>query len=212
MGLFGDRLQLHLIVTTPSEERPYIRNIKQEKKVGWLLPFSCVSLIASQLTVLSYPIYLVNELLDFIDSPMVKYKKNRLIEGFELKLYEKNSNSHYNQFLPQTNISFSASDINYVERDIESILLNYIYAIYENLSSNEELKLRSFLLVTIIYYQQFIVPIGKMQELSYLEKRQKLAGTHLWISNGIYERWELPNDLIPGSPLFNEKFYEAKKG
>ena len=54
MGLFGDKLLLKLNASSTSSGKLELDIEKADNKTGHLLPFSCISLIAEQLTVLTF--------------------------------------------------------------------------------------------------------------------------------------------------------------
>lgn len=190
MGLFGDKLLLKLNATSTPSGKIKLKIEKANNKTSHLLPFSCVSLIGSQLTVLTshHPRSLSIKLLEFVENPIIQYEATSLVSGFQLEIYEKSGHILYNQFNPSFSQSLFGSDDNRQQTDIEHALLNYVITIYEGLSSNEKSNLQIFLLATIVFYQQKIVPIIKHKSMYDIEHRIRLAKTVMDFTTALYER------------------------
>ena len=126
MGLFGDKLLLRLHATEISKGKQRLQIVKLEKRVRHLLPFSCASLIGSQLVTLTSfrPETLSKDVLGFIDKAEIQYSSTLSMKRFELEIYKK-KNSVYNQFNPQ--FSYSAAHLNndLLENDVVNVLINY---------------------------------------------------------------------------------------
>jgi hypothetical protein len=212
MGLFGDKLLLRLTATATSRGKQQLHIAKLENKIAHLLPFSCISLVGSQLTVLTsfHPRTLSNTLLEFIENPATGYKNTSLVNGFELEIYNNRENLLYNQFNPQVSDNPALFDNNRLQTDIVYTLLNYVGTVYDDSSNDDKIRLRLFLLMTIAFYQQEIVPIIKKINMQNLENRKRLAKTVIDFNNTLLRSWKNQVTLIPGSANFIEKLNESK--
>lgn len=213
MGLFGDKLLLKLNATSTPSRKFKFHVEKADNKTNHLLPFSCVSLIGSQLTVLTshHPRSLSKRLLEFVENPIIQYEAMSLVSGFQLEIYEGSGHILYNQFNPRFSQSLSSLDDNRLQTDIEHALLNYVTTVYEDLSSSEKSNLQIFLLMTVAFYQQEIVPIIKRINMYDIEHRKRLARTVVDFTTAFYKSWDNTKSIAPGNAFFMEKVNESKK-
>jgi hypothetical protein len=213
MGLFGDKLLLKLNATSTPSGKIKLKIEKANNKTSHLLPFSCVSLIGSQLTVLTshHPRSLSKKLLEFVENPIIQYEATGLVSGYQLEIYEGSGHILYNQFNPRFSQSLSSLDDNRQQTDIEHALLNYVTTMYEGLSSSEKSNLQIFLLMTVVFYQQEIVPIIKRINMYNIEHRVRLARTVIDFTTAFYKSWDNSKSIAPGNTFFMEKVNEAKK-
>jgi hypothetical protein len=213
MGLFGDRLLLKLNATSLSSGKPKFHVEKEDNRARHIFPFSCVSLIGSQLTVLtsSHPRSLSKRLLEFVENPNLQYEATSFVSGFQLELYEGSGHILYNQFNPQFGMSLSRLEDDLLRTDIERTLMNYVTTVYDDASSSDKSNLQIFLLMNVAFYQQEIVPIIKRINLYDIEQRKRLARTVIDFSSVMYRRWEDSKSIAPGNALFMEKIKEAKE-
>jgi len=165
---------------------------KANNTKNFLLPFSCVSLIGSQLTVLSYqhPQSLSKKILMFVDSPIIQYEATSLISGFQLDIYEGRGHSIYNQFSPNFSRSLSGVDNSRLETEIECILLNYVYTVYEKVDSNNKSKILKYLRRTVNFYQDELrAQIARINPYDF-EQRKRISNKVVDLGSAIYQRWE----------------------
>lgn len=213
MGLFGDKLLLKLYATSTPSGILKLQIEKADNKAGHLLPFSCVSLIGSQLTVLTshHPQSLSKKLLEFVENPIIQYEATSLVSGFQLEIYEGSGHIFYNQFNPRFSQSLSGLNNNLLETDIENVLLNYLTTVYVKANSNDKSNLLIFLLMTVAFYQQEIVPIIKRINMYDIEQRKRLARTVIDFTTVFYKSWDNYKSITLGNALIMEKVNEAKK-
>jgi hypothetical protein len=213
MGLFGDKLLLKLnAISTPSGIFK-LQIEKADSKRRYLLPFSCISLIGSQLTVLTsnHPHSLSKKLLEFVENSIIQYEATSLVSGFQLEIYEGSGHILYNQFNPHFSQSLSGLNNNRLETDIENALLNYVTTVYVKANSNDKSNLLILLLMTVAFYQQEIVPIIKRINMYDIEQRKRLARTVIDFTTVFYKRWDNYKSIAPGNALFMETVNDAKK-
>jgi hypothetical protein len=112
MGFFGDKLLLKLNASSMSSGKLKLHVEKTDNKAGHLLPFSCFSLIGSQLTVLTsrHPRSLCKRVLEFVETPKIQYDTTSIVSGFRLEIFEGSGHVLYNQFDPMYGRSLSALD------------------------------------------------------------------------------------------------------
>jgi hypothetical protein len=214
MGIFRDELLLNLVYEKNDINKPSIRIKKIKPNPEYLLPFSSVSILVSQLTVLTgyHPDLLISYVLGFIQEPRIEYKlpKENCLSGFELNLYKKNSNYIYNQFDPSLDIAFVTNDT--VERDVVYTLYNFILWAYDNLTEIEKKYLFVNLLLAMSFYKMHLQPIiNKISKNGVLsvEQRAKIANTQIPLCSIIYNKWHNP-PLLFGTPIYNARINELK--
>jgi hypothetical protein len=205
LGIFGDKLLFKVNGSSLSSGQIQLNIVKHENKVKHLLPFSCCSILGSQLSILTppYPSSLSKRLITFINQPIIKYKTNSLVTGFILEVYKDKGGYIYNQFDPVVNTLF----LNFkpIETDIEQILINYIMTVFENLDAIEQSNLRIFLLATIMTYQNMIIPIIRKIDMNDYDQRARLARTINDFSTSFLKAWDEPKPLAPGSQIFTDR-------
>jgi len=217
MGLFKDRLFLRLTASAAPSGKLELAIDRIDKKSPNLLPFSCISLIGSQMTRLASPHVrsLSHALLDFIQDPGQTAKETGVVSGFGLEIYRNKDYLLYNQFDPTVGSEVPAPDANRLQADTVHAISNYVAAVYDGLSEPYRIKLLYFLLLTVSFYQQDIFPaISKINQLKprkMMKKRKRLAVTELDILNTMYHCWKNEVRFLPGSTDFLEKLAEAKK-
>jgi hypothetical protein len=215
MGIFGDELLLNLVYEKNDINKPSIRIKKIKPNPEYLLPFSSVSILLSQLTVLTEwrNDLLATYILNFIQNQKVEYKLSgeNCVSGFELSLFKKNSNFIYNQFDPSYyGIMLPSNDT--LERDVVYTLYNYILWIYDSLTEREKKYLCVYLLLAIYFYKEQLQPIiskiSKNGVLS-IEQRKKIIADQVSISSMIYNKWHNP-PLLHGTPNYEARINELK--
>ena len=213
MGLFNEKLILDIVASVKPSGKLKIHIKEIDNTIRHLIPFSCISIIFSQLTVLTnkHPQSLCMKVLDFVENPNIKYRSIKLVSGFNLEVYKGKGQTYFNQFYPQfaPHITQSVNDI--VETDIEHILMNYPKYVFDDSSSNERTKLQAFSLAAILFFQQELIPIIKRIDMNNLGQRMKLASDQINFCSSILQRWDSPIPFMPGSQLFLEHIDSAKK-
>jgi hypothetical protein len=179
MGFFRDKLLLKINASSMSSGQLQLQVEKEARKVRHLLPYSCVSLIGSQLTVLSssHPRSLSKRVLEFIESPKSQFEPISYVSGFKLELFEGKGHVLYNRFDPLYSRSLSALNDNPLQTDIERMLMNYITGVFDESGNTEKSNMQVFLLMTITFYQQEIIPIIKRINIHDAEQRGRLLKT-----------------------------------
>jgi hypothetical protein len=218
MGIFGNKLLLRLIATPTSSGKLEYNAEKVDHKMTHILPFSCISLIGSQLTVLTshHSRSLSMRLLEFAETPTIQYETTTLVAGFQLEIYKGRGQTLYNQFSPQYTRNPFYLDNDLLETEIEQTLLNHVITVYENAGSSDKLNLRIYLLMTVAFFQESIIPFMKRVNTWNIniwdintwdiENRIKLARAVIDFCSMVYERWDNPpKSIAPGTPyLFRE--------
>jgi hypothetical protein len=211
MGLFGDKLLLRLGANQSSTDHFELFIDKIDKSKSYLLPFSCISLINSQLTVLSE--YrrksLCTSVLEFVAKPEKLRYSTKLVSKFLFELYQKGRNEVYNQFNPLIRVGNSPSVNFAVEKDIVNLVMNFTSTMYEKSNQIDKNKIRIYLLVSVSFFQQDLLPIIKKIDMNNIRNRQRLAKDHVNFSNSIYVRWETSPPFEIGSDLFNHHLNKA---
>ncbi len=128
MAHVNEKLLLSVEAMALSSGKPEIKVRYFETRSNKIIALSCISLILSQLTVLTppRPKALCRKLLRFIDTPNKSFKTVKYVSGFKLEFYKREADSFFNQFYPQFNPHLNISDNNAVESDIVSLLLNFL--------------------------------------------------------------------------------------
>jgi len=199
---------------TPSESgKVDIQIEKSDEKFKHLLPFSCISLIGSQLTVLTshHPRSLTKRLLNFAETPVVQFESINYISSFQLEIYEGGGRVLYNIFNPKFTRSPSTIDNDRLEIDIENLLMNYVATVFDGASNSDKSNLQIFVLMASAFYRQNIASIMRRMNMHDLEQRKKLAKTVMDFSTTLYRSWDSPKSLIPGSASFIEKVNQARQ-
>jgi hypothetical protein len=211
MNEFEEKLLLKVNALSVSPKFLQLNIIKKDNNIKHLLPFSCVSLIGSQLSVLSshHPRSLSKKLLTFIDYPKINYIENTMVSGFTLEIYEGKDGNIYNQFDPTIN-TFSINNPS-LETDIEHILINYVISVFEKSDTTERSNLRVFVLYTILIYQNEIIPIIKKINLNDFNQRVRLARTINDFSANTLKIWGEPLEISPGNKLFKDNMKLASE-
>lgn len=213
MGLFGDKLLLRLNASSIPSGQLELQIEKADGRTYHLLPFSCVSLVGSQLTVLSshYPRSLSKRVLEFVENPRSQFEGTSLVSGFKLEIYEASGRILYNQFNPLYTRSLSALDDNRLQTDIVRLIMNYLTSVFDELDDVERSNLRIFLLMTVAFYQQEIIPIIKRINMYDIEQRKRLAKTVSDFGSSLYQRWDNPKSIAPGNRLFMEHLNSSRE-
>jgi len=213
MGLFSDKLILKLIATSISSGKLAYDVEKIDHKYIHILPFSCISLIGSQLTVLTsqHSRSLSKQLLQFIENPRIQYKPTTLVHGFQLEIYEGRGPILYNQFQPNFTRPPLPMDDSRLEGEIEQTLLNHVITVYEDAGSQDKSDLQVFLLMTVSSHQQNIIPHINRLNFYDMENRKRLIRTVIDICTAIYTRWDNEKSIYPGNTLFMQHLKAAKE-
>lgn len=213
MEPFGDKLLLKLNASSMPSGQLRLQVGKADNKARHLLPFSCVSLIGSQLTVLTsrHTRSLSKRVLEFVENPKSQFETTSLVSGFKLEIFEGSGHVLYNQFDPLYSRSLSALDDNPLQTDIERILMNYLTAVFDESGNSEKSNLQIFLLMTVAFYQQEIIPIIKRINLYDVEQRKRLAKTVIDFTSTLYRSWDNQKSFTPGNKLFMENLNVSKE-
>jgi len=213
MGLFGDKLLLRLAAEQTYSGDFDIHILKIEKSINYLLPFSCISLINSQVTILSE--YnrksLCKSIIDFIESPKLINRNARLVSKFVLELYRKNKYVIYNQFQPITYGQISPSLNSVFEKSVIALLMDYTSKVYQESRQPDRNKIRGFLLFSIVFFQKELLPIIRRIDVTNIRDRKKLALDHRNFSSSIYNRWNSKIPFLPGSSQFDQHLHSVTK-
>jgi hypothetical protein len=211
MGLFGDKLLLRLTASSLPDGELQLQIEKHEEKYRHLLPFSCISLLASQLTVLTeqHPKSLCKRALKFIEFPVQHFEPNALVAGFHIDLYEGRNGILYNQFQPVRSQAQSYINDDRLQTEIEQMLIHYATAIFGQADDREKSLLRAFLLRTVGLYQQEIIPIIQQINVYDAEQRKKLTNTVVLLSTRIYRKWDDPQFIAQQFGAFQEQLTQA---
>ena len=211
VGIFGDKLILSLGAEHSSSGELSVQIIKIDNSITFLIPFSCISLINSQLIVLSEdrPKFLCESVLDFVKNPESLNTSTRFVSEFLLELFKKRRDTIYNQFLPRM-IPGTPSSINdFLENDIVNLLISYSAYGYKSSKQSDKEKIRIFLLMSIMFYQQELLPIIRRLDMSDVRNRQKLSIDQVNFSSSFYQRWNSPTPVSIGSDLYKQRLDSA---
>jgi hypothetical protein len=145
-------------------------------------------------------------LLEFAETPTIQYETTTLVAGFQLEIYKGRGQTLYNQFSPQYTRNPFYLDNDLLETEIEQTLLNHVITVYENAGSSDKLNLRIYLLMTVAFFQESIIPFMKRVNTWDIENRIKLTRAVIDFCSMVYERWDNPpKSIAPGTPyLFRE--------
>jgi len=211
VGIFGDNLILSLGAEHSSSGELSVQIIKIDNSITFLIPFSCISLINSQLIVLSEdrPKFLCESVLDFVKNPESLNTSTRFVSEFLLELFKKRRDTIYNQFLPRILPGLPPSINDFIEKDIVSLLMNYTAYVYKNSPKTDKDKIRIFLLMSTIFFQQELLPIIKRVDMSDIRNRQKLSIDQVNFSSSFYQRWNSPTPVSIGSDLYKQRLDSA---
>jgi len=217
MGLFKDKLVLRLTASkTPGGEME-LKIDHMDGKFPYLLPFSCISLVGSQMTRLPafHAHSLAHTMIDIIQGQHASYKETEAVHGFDLEVYRNRDFLLYNKFSPRLSEGQPATDPGRVQADTVHLLHNYVAAVHAGLPEAEQIKLVYFLLLTIGFYQQDVFPLlirfNQQKLRKSIRNKKKLASTELDILNTMYHTWKNEVRFAPGSATFLEKVEAAKK-
>lgn len=213
MGLFGDKLLFKLNASSISSGELKLQIEKEDSRSFHLFPFSCISLIGSQLTVLSsrHPRSLSRKVLEFVENPQIKFETTSYVSGFKLEVFQGDGRLLYNQFEPLYSRSIPVYDDSPLQTDIERLLMNFLYSAVDKLGNGDMSNLRTFLLMTIAFHQQELIPIIKRTNLNDLDQRKRLSKTIIDFTNNIYRSWDNPKSIEPGNKLFLDSLKSAKE-
>jgi hypothetical protein len=208
-GLFGDELLLNVELVRNEGKNPVFQINKIKRDPDYLLPFSCVSLLSSQLTVLSEnsPDYLSSSILKFINKPVIDFESGRrhILANFELTLYKKNKDYIYNQFKP-TILYF---DNFMIEQEVSCAIFNYIIWIFQNLSSTDKNYLLANLLIALYYYKENLQPFIKKIGQPSIDQRKRIAKTQVDFCSMLFNRWRNP-PVLPDTDVFKARIMELE--
>lgn len=195
-----------------SSRKPRLTKKVFTNNIPHLIAFSCISLIESQLTVLTpyHPKSLCLSVLKFIKKPVIRYKSTNYVSGFNLELYKGKNQTYFNQFYPQFTTILSQFNNDVIQTDIEYILMNFLTFVFDKLSYVEKEKIRTFLLIAISFFQQELIPRIRQINMFDMNQRTMLAADQVNFCSSIYHRWDaLP--FTPESKLFYRHLKEAQK-
>lgn len=213
MGLFGDKQLLKLTASSLTDGELQLQIEKSEDKFQHLLPFSCISLAAGRLTVLTdqHPQSLCKRLLDFIEFPGTPLAPTSLVTGFNLEVYQSGGGTLYSKFNPLCNRAQPLTSDDRLQTEIEHILLNYAIALFNQLDSRERSAFRLFLLLMIRFYQMELIPIIRQTNLYDLRQRKKLDNTQIFLSSLIYKKWNESKGFASEQDKFLEYLSLARR-
>ncbi|GAP12377.1 hypothetical protein LARV_00111 [Longilinea arvoryzae] len=211
MGLFADKLLLKLTAASLPDGELQLHIEKSETRPPHLLPFSGISLVAGQLTVLTerHPKSLCKRLLHFIEFTGAPLEPTTLISGFDLELYEGGAGI-YNKFNPVRNPGRSLINDDLLQTEIEQTLLNYAIALLNQAEGREKSAFRFYLLMMIRSYQMEIIPVIRQTNLYDARQRRKLDNTTVFLATLIFRNWNEPEHLATEHARFLENLSLAK--
>lgn len=209
MGLFSDELLLNIQYLGFSKDKPNIIVKKSKSKIPYILDFGAISLILSQLTVLSnvYASILADRLINFVQEPNIDYRTHpeNTVSGFELNIYKKNSDYIYNQFYPTLVKNFSTN--NMIESDMITIFRNYVLWTFKQ-SGAKNILIQNLLLVVNFYATQLRPEIIKHGN-SNIQTRKSLAGSQVALTSKIFQLWQTAS-VIVGTEEFSNIIHETR--
>ena len=150
-------------------------------------------------------------MLEFVENPKSQFETTNYVSGFKLQIFEGSGHALYNQFDPLYSRSLSAFDDNPLQTDIERILTNYVTLIFNESGNTDRANLQVFLLMTVAFYQEQIIPIMKRINMQNLEQRKRLAKTYIDFTSTLYRNWYNPKSIAPGNQLFMDNLNSAKE-
>lgn len=213
MGIFGNKLLLRIFGEQTSSEGLLLHFDKYDKSINHLFPYSCISLINSQLTVLTgpRPWKLCKSILHFVEKPEKMNIPTRWVSKFVLEFYRKGRSRIFNQFNPLIYPGIGNSyEVNAkIEEDIVDLVLNYTSIVYQESQPIDKRKIRVFLLISVSFFQQELVPIMRNIDMNNMQNRTKIAVTHTDFSSSVLSRWDAQLPFVPGSELFNQHLQVA---
>lgn len=213
MSLSNQKRIFGISVFSDSMGKVELQIQRLDNKKLHIFPFSCISLIASQLTVLTYshPRFLCNKVINLIENSPSKNIPIAFCTGFKLDIYEGDNKILFNQFEPTFNSNPLLMNDDLLQTDLENLLINYISFIYYKSDINERLNLYFFLLMTILYYQQGIIPIIREINLLDLSQKARLAKTQVDFCSSVYDKWNNTNFTLDRNEIIQNKLVVAKE-
>lgn len=212
MGLFGDKRLLELTASSLPGGELQLQIEKSESKYPHLLPFSCIALAGSQLTVLTeqHPKSLCKRLLDFVEFPASPPEPTALVSGFSLALFE-GGGTLYTKFNPLCNRSQPLVNDHLLQTGIEHVLSNYAITLFNQSDDRDRAPFRLFLLLMIRFYQMELIPIIRQINPYDLKQRKKLDNTQIFLSTLIYRKWNEPKGFASERDKFLEYLSQARR-
>jgi hypothetical protein len=213
MGLFGNKLLLKVTASSFPSGQFEIQVEKADNKVRNLLPLSCVSLIASQLTILSsrHPRSLSKRVLEFIEDPKSRFEATSSISGFKLQIFEGRRHNIHNKF----ELLYAGSPLDLdddpVQTDIEHILMNYLTLVFNQLGNKDRINFRGFLLQMITDYQHLYVQVINQENIRDAKHRKALARKYVDFITTLYRMWYNPSGNAPGGEFWVDNLNEKKE-
>ena len=220
MNNFDEELLLSVNANFLSSGQFNFQVKKINNKIQHLVPFSCILIILSQMTVLSsyHPLSLSEKVVEFLENQyfgfgttQLIYGTTRLISAFNLEIFKAKNHLIFSQFSPFYEESCLSSDNDFLETDIETILMNYLTAVFFKSNDNEKSNMLSGLIIAVKTYQKYIFPMIHRIKPYDFKDRMELAGTTMHYYNLIYQAWDTPKSLVPGNPLFFTTLLEVKR-
>jgi hypothetical protein len=154
---------------------------------------------------------LSRKILDFVENPQIKFESTSYVSGFKLDVFEGKGRLLYNQFDPLYSRSIPVYNDGPLQTDIENLLMNYLCSVVDKLGNSDMSTLRTYLLMTVSFYQQEIIPVIRRINMNDFEQRQRLSKTVIDFTNAIYRRWDNPKSVTPGSKVFTDNLNSAKE-
>ena len=165
---------------------------ERDNNIDFLLPFSCTSIVASQLTVLTgnRPNSLIRKISRFSRNQKIKYLGTDYVASFNLEIYKRNSTFIFNQFNLQIGLRNRNVPNRRIEENIVNLIMNYIMFVFEDSDDNNKDRILNFLLLTTSFFKDKIHPIKKNTPISFSDAWGRLATTSINFNSEIYNSWE----------------------
>jgi len=213
MGIFGDK-KIFSADFWPSyngETKIEVQKLSGDSKK--LLPFSCISIIGSQITVLSpqYSREFCKKLLSFSEFGETKYEDTSMISNTKIEMFERKKNIIYNQFSPIPSIAITSQNDGQFQTNTVNALIRYLSAIFSRCDSSTKIKLRSFVLMLSDFYVCELVPIINRINMLDIYGRSELAQTQVGFCSDLYLLWDEELTFLPGTQKFDEILIEVKQ-
>ena len=191
MSTSDDLLLLDLIFNS-NTNNPSVHFRENDKNIDFLLPFSCTSIVASQLTVLTgnRPNSLIRKISSFSRNQKIKYLVTNYVASFNLEIYKRNSTFIFNQFNLQIGLRNRNVPNRRIEENIVNLIMNYIMFVFKDSDDNNKDRLLNFLLLTVSFFQDEILPIKNNTPISFSDAWKRLATTSINFNSEVYNRWE----------------------
>jgi hypothetical protein len=207
MGIFGPKRILRLQAAYAPAGKFQVQIEDLNGKYAHLVPFSCISLVESQLTVLDsyHPISLSSALLQFALKPSAQPKGAIHVSGFALELYEDRGHVLKNQFFPEYGPDVAQIGNHELQLDIEHIITDYVSAIYFSQNASEQANIRLFLYFAIDFYRQKLAAIARATPFYDTAGRVEIANAVIGFTTSLYGKWDEAKPFMPADAEFTQR-------